>query len=146
MRNKQGAVNMIDDELKKYGAVIEVLLNKPLPENEDKRYFDYRDGLLGFLDEDGEERYYLSADEIAYIVNDKRDKVVLQYKRPYFEPTEELHGEFYIEDLTVSNFPFSVLNQNNEIIAYAEGEVKIRLDLCDGRTVYFTTEGELNDD
>lgn len=137
---------MIDDELEKYGAVIEVPLNKPLPENEDKRYFDYRDGLLGFLDEDSEERYYLSADEIAYIVNDNRDKVVLQYKRPYFEPIEELHGEFYIEDLTVSNFSFSVVNQDEKIIAYAKGEVRIALYFCDGRTVYFTTEGELNDD
>ena len=137
---------MIDDKLKKYGAVIEVPLNKPLPENEDKRYFDYRDGLLGFLDEDGEEKYYLSADEIAYIVNDNRDKVTLEYKWPCFMPTEELHGEFYIEDLTVSNFPFSVLNQNGEIIAYAEDEVKIRLDFNDGRTVNFITEGEFNDD
>ena len=137
---------MIDDELKKYGAVIEVLLNKPLPENEDKRYFDYRDGLLGFLDQDGEERYYLSANEIAYIVNDNRDKVTLEYKWPCFMPTEELHGEFYIEDLTVSNFPFSVVNQDGEIVAYAEGEVKIALYFRDGRTVNFITEGEFNDD
>ena len=137
---------MIYDNLEKYGAVIEVSLNKPLPKDEDERYFDYRDGLLGFLDQDGEERYYLSANEIAYIVNDNRDKVTLEYKGPCFMPTEELHGEFYIEDLTVSNFPFSVLNQNNEIIAYAEGEVKIRLDFCDGRTVNFITEGEFNDD
>lgn len=137
---------MIDDNLEKYGAVIEVSLNKPLPKDEDERYFDYRDGLLGFLDQDGEERYYLSANEIAYIVNDNRDKVTLEYKWPCFMPTEELHGEFYIEDLTVSNFPFSVLNQNGEIIAYAEGEVKIRLDFNDGRTVNFITEGEINDD
>ena len=137
---------MIDDNLEKYGAVIEVSLNKPLPKDEDERYFDYRDGLLVFLNEDGEERYYLSANEIAYIVNDNRDKVTLEYKGPCFMPTEELHGEFYIEDLTVSNFPFSVLNQNNEIIAYAEGEVKIRLDFCDGRIVNFITEGEFNDD
>lgn len=137
---------MIDDELKKYGAVIEVPLNKPLPKDEDERYFDYRDGLLGFLDQDGEERYYLSANEIAYIVNDNRDKVTLEYKGPCFIPTEELHGEFYIEDLTVSNFPFSVVNQNNEIIAYAEGEVKIALYFRDGRIVNFITEGEFNDD
>ena len=137
---------MIDDELEKYGAVIEVPLNKPLPKDEDERYFDYRDGLLGFLDQDGEERYYLSANEIAYIISEEKNKVTLEYKWPCFIPTEELHGEFYIEDLTVSNFPFSVLNQNNEIIAYAEGEVKIRLDFCDGRTVKFSTEGEFNDD
>ena len=137
---------MIDDELKKYGAVIEVSLNKPLPKDEDERYFDYRDGLLGFLDQDGEERYYLSANEIAYIVNDNRDKVTLEYKWPCFMPTEELHGEFYIEDLTVSNFPFSVVNQDGEIVAYAEGEVKIALYFRDGRTVNFITEGEFNDD
>ena len=137
---------MIDDNLEKYGAVIEVSLNKPLPKDEDERYFDYRDGLLGFLDQDGEERYYLSANEIAYIVNDNRDKVTLEYKWPCFMPTEELHGEFYIEDLTVSNFPFSVVNQDGEIVAYAEGEVKIALYFRDGRTVNFITEGEFNDD
>ena len=137
---------MIDDNLEKYGAVIEVSLNKPLPKDEDERYFDYRDGLLGFLDQDGEERYYLSANEIAYIISEEKNKVTLEYKWPCFIPTEELHGEFYIEDLTVSNFPFSVLNQNGEIIAYAEGEVKIALYFRDGRIVNFITEGEFNDD
>ena len=137
---------MIDDNLEKYGAVIEVPLNKPLPENEDKRYFDYRDGLLVFLNEDGEERYYLSANEIAYIISEEKNKVTLEYKWPCFIPTEELHGEFYIEDLTVSNFPFSVVNQDGEIVAYAEGEVKIALYFRDGRIVNFITEGEFNDD